>query len=150
MRDFTIDDIVKEISKDYPYIPEKVIKKVCKQSLDSIIAIIQKGKGQVHLRKADIHSIYQEINVTPIFADLDESRCLNAEESVLAKAQERAGKGIYTTRKWSGGKVKRVYHPRPPAYSVYAGQHTEGGIPDVREPEQCGQEVQGIGSTPGE
>lgn len=142
MRDFTIDDIVKEIARDYPHIDEKVLKKVCTHSLNQIIGIVKKGKAQIHLRKADIHSIYQEVNVTDVFADLDESRCLNREELKLAKAQERAAKGVYTTRKRRGGKVRRVYDTRLAAYPVYAGTHPEGSLPAVREPEQCGEEVQ--------
>jgi hypothetical protein len=146
MRDFTLEEVVKVISKDYPYVPEKVIKHICKHAFKKIISIMSKGKAQIRLQHADIHSIYQEIDVSAIFADLDESRFLNKEESQLAKAQELAGKGIYTTRKRGRGKVTRIYNTRPVAHPVHAGQHTEGSICDVRESEQCREEVQSISS----
>ncbi len=150
MRDFTINDIVKEFARDYPHIPEEVIRYICKHSLNSIIDIVKEGKAQILMKNADIHSVYQEIDVTPIFADLDESRFLNKEELKLAKAQELAGKGIYTTRKRRSNKIKRVYDPRFAAHPVYAGIYPERDVSTIRESEQRGEEVQGTGSSPGE
>jgi hypothetical protein len=147
MRDFTVNEIVAEIARDYPYIPVKVIDRICKKSLDKIIHIVKKGKAQIRLQHADIHSIYQEVNVSAIFADLDESRFLNLEESKLAKAQELEAKGIYSTRKRGRGNVKRVYNTRPNTNRVHAETYTEGGICDVRESEQCREEVQSISGT---
>lgn len=150
MRDFTIKDIATEIAKDYPYISEKVILKICKESLNNIMKIMKKGKAQIHLRHADIHSIYQEIDVRAIFADLDEARMLTGEQLELSKYQELAGKGIYSTRVRGRGKVKRVYNTRHSSHPVYAGQYPEGSLGDVRESSHNGEKVYSDSKASGE
>lgn len=150
MRDFEIDDIIEEISKDYPDIEKKVLKKICKESLLNMIKIIKKGKDQIMLKHADIHSVYQEIDVKPVFADLDETKFLTGIDEQIAKNQEREAKGIFAARLRSGSKVKRIYNTRPPAYPVYARPDTERSSGEVCGPIHSGEEIQSNSAALGE
>ena len=149
MRDFTIDEVIEEIAKDYPFIEVKVLKGIVKQSLDNIIEIMKDGKGDIRIQFGDIHSIYREVDVRDTFADLDETKILTGIDSQLAKAQEREAKGIHTTRVRGRGKVKRIYNPRHPAYPVHLREYTEGSPGEAHGPLHSGPEVSSNSETPG-
>jgi len=92
MREFTINEIADEITRDLMLdIPKSVVRKLIRSHFTYLFKVIKGKKDRILMREADIHTIYTDMNLKELcgeIADLDETIVPKQRKGVAIKTNK--------------------------------------------------------------